>query len=169
LILNLCFGSVRPYSVSSGSQPYITIENIIKVSKDFDFCFVINDNHSKDDIEFTYLPPHIVKGGVDVGRLHYLDRRLQSKYVQFLTKNTLSAIHDEHNKKTILSRDYSLIAITGFSASTDITATCLNLIDEKKKIAIIPSCVDDSIKDYKTKAINYLTYLGIPSYENPVE
>jgi hypothetical protein len=168
IVTNFCFGSVRPHSIVCAEKPYIAIENIIKASKGFDFCFVVNDAHSKEDPEFNYLPSHMVNHGVDVARLHHFDRRLQSKYVQFLNKDTLSAIHNPHNKRIILGNQYDLIAVAGFSASTDIIATCLDLIDEKKKIAIIPSCIDDTIKDFRSKALNYLTFIGVPSLEDIV-
>jgi nicotinamidase-related amidase len=168
IVTNLALGSVRPYSITSCTTPYVTMENIVKASKSFDYFFIVNDDHPKDDKEFNYLPPHMIKGDVDVARLNHIEQQIQSKYVHFLTKKTLSALHNPHNKGIIFNNEYDLIVVAGFSMSADIVPTCLDLIDEKKKIAIVPSCCDDYTLDTKSKALSYLTFLGVPSIEDIV-
>jgi hypothetical protein len=168
LINNFQYSVIRPGSIVSSVTAYSVINRIIEVSKHFDFCFVVNDNHNKNDIEFKYLPPHSIRDTQDTVRLLDLEKKISSKYFYVMTKATLSGFN--HRMQEVFYQPNSLlenskIYVAGFNASTDIIATCLSLIDSKHDIAIIPSCIDDVDKTVKETALNYLKYLGIPFEE----
>lgn len=167
IALNICFGSIKPYSIFCGIKPEQTINNIIEVSKDFDFLFIVNDNHDKNDSEFNHLPEHNIIGTSEVGRLTHFEKKFKSKYIQFLDKKTLSAVHSTHNKNIILSQRYDKIMVCGFSLSTDIIATCIDLIDEKRKVIIKPNCCDDISIEQSKKSLEYLALIG--TYETKLE
>jgi nicotinamidase-related amidase len=163
LVTNLIYGSARPYCPLTCEKPYSTIEKIVKASQQFDITFVVCDEHSKDDVEFKYLPPHMVKNTQDTFRLSEYEKELGLR--QFLYKQTLSAVADEHNQKTILNYKPDMIALAGFTASFDIMATALNLIDLKQNISLLPDCIGDLTEDHRVKALNHLSFLGIKSLE----
>jgi nicotinamidase-related amidase len=166
IVLNLTYGVVKPYSITSCVKPYNVINNIIEASRGFDFCFVINDCHEADDKEFQYLPQHSLKYTSESALLEEYFNKLQSKHKQVFTKKTLSGVFSSHNRFSIEATKCDNIVVVGFCASTDIVPTCLSLIDQKQKIAIIPSCIGDVLEESRTKALDYLKYLGIPEFND---
>lgn len=141
------------------------MDNIVKVSRYFDFCFVVNDNHSENDLEFNYLPKHMITGSQDVARLYHYDKQLESKNILFLKKNTLSAVHSEYNKNIILSNKFDKIVVGGFCGCLDVKATCLSLIDEKQNIFIMPDCIDDITEEHWSDTLKYLSFIGIKTIQ----
>lgn len=162
LALNISYGAVRPGSITACENPYSVIDNIQKISSQFDWCFVINDCHDSTDLEFKYLPPHNLSNSSDCIMLPSVWDNLKSSYKQLLTKKHLSAVASEHNKGVILNQKFDEICVTGFSGYLDILSTCLSLIDLEQNVYIRPECIGDFTQEFLNKSLEYLKFLGVP-------
>jgi nicotinamidase-related amidase len=154
IVLNLCYGVIRDLSIFHCKEAWQVIENIIKLSSQYDNLFIINDLHKKDDVEFKYLPSHMVPISDDLARLSAVEKRLQSKNIQFLTKNTLSPLKNEHIQKLIMAFDN--ICVSGFTATFDVVPTCIDLITLGKELRVPVNAIDDISDKHKKVALNYL-------------
>ena len=91
---------------------------------------------------------------------------------EILTKNTLSVVESQHNSGKILynydfhndSRDEREICIAGFCTSTDIISSCLAIVNKHFNVCIYPEGISDPSEEINRKGIEYLTWIGIPSY-----
>lgn len=158
LITNMCYAIKRPMSTFWCQDCNKVIKNIVKLSKQFDYCFLVNDEHHEEDTEFNYLPPHCIVGSVDCTRLTKYERQIKSKYFQFLKKNTLSAIYNKHNRKLI--SQFKSVHLAGFIASFDILSTTLDLVNRGQNCVLYKSCISDMVPQRKQMTFNQLGWLG---------
>jgi nicotinamidase-related amidase len=156
LSLNLCFGYQRGLSIFSCDEFYQVYNRIIERSKDFEYCFIINDLHSPDDGEFSFLPKHCIKGSHDCLTFPHLESQIKSKYVIKLSKSTLSAVKNQHNLQTILSTNPKGIYVSGFSTSIDLVPTVLDLLG-LCDIHVDQALTGDISKEHKDRALQYLS------------
>jgi hypothetical protein len=165
IILNWCYGISRPYSPVFCSEVHQVGHQIKMVAPFFDRTLVINDVHDINDSEFEYLPPH----NLTASDIHPLDIIAFSN-PQILYKNTLNAFAFPHNRGVLEALTPKNVLVTGFNASTDIIPTCLGLIDMQMdtKIMVSPECIGDLYEERKSRAIEYLGYIGIPRYDKSV-
>lgn len=164
IINNLTYGSIRTYSIVASVNAFKVINNLIKISSQFDYCFILNDSHKKDDYEFKYLPPHRVEQSNDTILLKEIIDQLKCKYVQILNKDTLSGFENKHIKETILSTNSDRYCIAGFCTTIDLVPLAISLIDSKKQVCIDPACCEDVSDEINSLGLDYLTkILGIPN------
>lgn len=160
---NVCYGVTQPscwlYNTIEAHQ---TLNNIAEASKSFGFCFFVNDLHYPDDPEFRYIPSHMIFGSPDVARLDWFEKKIRSYKFQFRTKNALSALRGNGLGHELKMYGFDEIALAGFTASIDVLATALDLLQEGHKVFIIKDCIDDTKMEHKIHAVTYLKYLGIP-------
>lgn len=164
IILNLCYGVIRPMSITSCIDVYKTIDNIIQISEEFDYSFVINDEHNKEDTELKLVPPHFMHNTADAFRLFNSEEHLKTRLKYFLKKNKFSALSNEHNKSIILNTGFEEICICGFTASMDIVPTVIDFIHNNRIVSVIPRCISDVTEELKEKALGYLSFIGIKEY-----
>ncbi len=161
IVLNLAYGVIRPLSLTFCENVHQTINNIVDLSKEFDFCFLINDNHSQNDNEFRYLPPHMISVQ-DKGKLLNIEPKLSSRNRPItLYKNTLNAFNSRDNKEHVLGYNFDSICIAGFSATLDVVPTTLGIMDFHPNVFISELCVGDISLGHKSKALDYLNFLGV--------
>ena len=87
IILNIAYGYLTQYSPTFCENFGQVTENIIKNSKDFTHTFIVNDDHTINDPEFEYLPPHQIKNSGNIARIPSFEKQIKSDNLQFLTKN----------------------------------------------------------------------------------
>ena len=158
---NICNGSVKSGCTLATKNGWEIATKIVKNSARFDYTFIVNDRHTIDDHELKFLPNHM-SDTLETGKLYTLDSQIESKYFQYLRKNTLSALYSGHNKNCICNIDNPKYYLAGFYFSLDILATFFDLFQAGKDVSIIIDCVDD-ISEYNKKCAEYiLSSLSIP-------
>lgn len=154
VILNLCYGVIRELSIFHCKEAWQIIDNIIKESENYNNCLIINDLHQNDDLEFKYLPPHMISISEDTCRLYNIEKQLKCPFKQFYNKKTFSPLKNEHLRKLIM--DYDNILVSGFSLTFDIVPTVLDLITFGKNTKINKNCVGDISTEHKNKALEFI-------------
>jgi len=167
LVLNLSQAILDPYSAIYCSEANKILENIKKASQNYDITMVVNDQHySEMCIEFQYVLPHCYK----YGSTFPLNRDINKlKSPQVFNKHVLNALSNIHLQKSIFGyfplfqniedRKFSLC---GFSASTDIVATALGLIDFLPfKFDVLEDCLGDASEIQLKLGKDYLRYLNL--------
>jgi nicotinamidase-related amidase len=151
-------------SVTSCVDVYKTIDNIEKLSEQFEYSFIINDEHDREDQEFKLVPPHFIRGTEDTYRLFNAEERLKSRIKYFFKKTKFSGLSSEHNKTIILNAGFEEICICGFTASMDIVPTVLDFIYNNKIVSIASKCISDTTRENKERSLGYLNWIGIKEY-----
>jgi nicotinamidase-related amidase len=161
IVLNLIYASVRKESPVSCVNPYVVINNIVELSKKYEYCYMINDSHNRGDNELKYLPPHALDFSIDSTIIVNFWNKINSRVKTALFKKTQDAIQNEHIKKLILDKHHSEICVTGFSTSLDILPTVLGLKQYHPNVVIKDDCTSDLTEEHKLKAIEYMKWIGV--------
>jgi nicotinamidase-related amidase len=162
VVLNLVRGIRNAKEWTYCEEWHQTALNIIQKSKDHRHIFLVNDAHSSHDAEFEYIPPHFVRDKFNYDNTPDLNTVKEFKNPTFLTKETLSAVADRHNREVLLNTS-SNVTVCGFFMSFDIIATVLGMIDAKMKVEIFPDGIGDVTMDKKNKGLELLKWVGVPA------
>ena len=164
IVLNWCHGSARPFSPVFCPDVHKVGQQIKRCAHLFDRTFIFNDCHSDIDLEFNYLPPHMVEGSPDRQPLD-----INSFKRPYLTRKlSLSPFTSEHNKRIVLREMPDETVVAGFNGLTDIIPTCIDLIHLVPKILVAEQCFGDLSILHKQRAVEYLRFLGIPIIKGEV-
>lgn len=159
VILNLCYGSVRPMAISSCPNVYPVINKIIEVSRKFDRCYVINSEYLANSNIFKNIPPIFLKEGQDCLPLNEFFKQLHPKEKYLLNKNSLSCLTNKHNEELINSGGKN-VYLAGFSKTFDIVPNALAFIEKGFKTTVIKDCIDDiGAKNFAVD--DYLTFMNV--------
>ncbi len=153
--LNLNYGHYNSKSPVC-SEYFISIyDNIIEESEKYESCYIINDNHSPNDGEFLFLPPHCISGTLEALNLPHRHHLIKSKIVENLYKNHLSGFKSPHNK-ILITNQFKEITLCGFNLSTDIIPTALDALQLGLKPTVVAHLSGDMTKELKQKSLDYL-------------
>lgn len=154
LCLNICRGISIPDKWFFSDDVWKAHGTIREIANNYQTKIIINDNHSGDDPEFRFLPPHFD---------NEFDKMLLSPYYedfQVLKKKTLNAFCNEHNKNLIIDQ-FDSISLVGFNVTTDIVPTALGLLDYHQNFEVLEKCCGDFSKETKESGLKYLKTIGI--------
>lgn len=146
---------------SNYDKHYEILENIIQASQDYDITILSNDEHTKEDKEFSYLPPHGIKNSLSYSRDFSFEKKLKSKNFLYLPKTTLTPFSTRHNRELVINHNFNYIYVGGYSGCIDIVPTCSSLIDMKQSVFSSPEIIGDFSEEYKQQAIKFLQILNI--------
>lgn len=161
LCTNIAMGSLDSFSPSCPNGGILVLERIKERSKDYDFLFIINDSHQENDPEFKYLPRHMIKGESSTLQLTDYQSSLKSSHIQYLQKNTFSALGNDHNKKLILEYKFDEISISGFNLCFDGIATIMDVLDAKQKVKVEVDMMGCLTEDSYNLGEKYLKWIGV--------
>ena len=157
IILNWCYGIARPYSPVFCQDVHKVGQQIKRCAHLFDRTFIFNDCHSEIDLEFKYIPPHMIEGSPDRQPLDLEGFRR----VYLAHKLTMSAFRSEHSRKILLRDSPDEVMLSGFNGLTDIIPTCIDLIHLVPKIFVAEQCFGDLSIPHKERAVEYLQFLNV--------
>jgi len=163
LVLNLSASVVRPLSVMNCVNVHQTITRIVEEANSgkYDICIICNDEHKISDPEFKYFPPHSLADSGDTGHLSAIEQKMKIP-IHYTKKREFSAIFSSTNEIAIAQYRPEIVTVVGFTCSLDIVPTIFALIDSGYNVKIIEKCCGDLTEDRKKKAIEYLTFMGVP-------
>jgi hypothetical protein len=164
IITNLCYGILKPTSVVFCEEAYKVIENIINISNNYDICYIINDAHYPDDIEFKNFPPHLIDKTEDVVRLYTIETKLKTPLIQTLRKRKQNIFATNHIKYTIVgsmgNTEIEELCITGFTGCIDIIPSVLGAREHNIEPTLYADCIGDLSHKHKELTLDYLRLIN---------
>ena len=146
---NMVQGSIRTYCPIFCKQGKIITRNIINSYPEFDYVWHINDQHTKSDDEFEYMPIHCLAGSYDAHPIEYSFRR--NNFTVF-NKKRASGVDKLPVKASVehFIKEGAIFTVGGFLTNHDVycTAWAIKNIGGTVKVRLdLTGCLSQESKE----------------------
>ena len=161
VVLNICYGLSSSSSIYFCEDRVRIVDEIIKISNDFDGAIVVNDSHLNEDNEFNYVPPHLLSSDIshDEKLLNPVFNCLQPKQKRWKTFGTKNKFSAKDFVPDFSSFDE--VVVCGFVFSLDVLPTILDMCQEHPNVKSCLRCTYDPKEDLFEKMSSYIRWIGI--------
>jgi nicotinamidase-related amidase len=170
LVVNANYGFTRTGSSLFCPRSELCLERVAKISGAFANTMIVNDKHSEDDIEFSFLPEHCVVGTIDEQPCDLFINSLKKKPMVF-HKYMPSAMSNMNVRGIVRNLAPKNIYLTGFMTSIDIFFTAYSILELGKNVYIIHGCCADLNDSLHKMGIEHASVIncGITEYERFID